>query len=77
MDTIESGKYVIVRKQKGDQLRLAKVHDRTMVTIEKLRVNIKNAIGKPFGLFEVKNGHIGVSLTLTNGGSEHLKSRFL
>lgn len=76
MSIIESGKYVIVRKQKGDHLRLAKVNERSSVAIEKLRVNLKNAIGKPFGLFEVKNGHIGASLSLTDGGAEHLKSTF-
>jgi hypothetical protein len=74
MSLIESGKYVIVRKQKGDHLRLAKVNERSTVGIEKLRVNLKNAIGKPFGLFEVKNGQIGASLSLIDGGAEHLKT---
>uniref|UniRef100_A0AC35F6H5 tRNA (adenine(58)-N(1))-methyltransferase non-catalytic subunit TRM6 n=1 Tax=Panagrolaimus sp. PS1159 TaxID=55785 RepID=A0AC35F6H5_9BILA len=74
MSLIESGKYVIVRKQKGDHLRLAKVNERSTVSIEKLRVNLKNAIGKPFGLFEVKNGQIGASLSLIDGGAEHLKT---
>ena len=74
MACIEAGKYVIVRKQKGDHLRLAKVNEKSNVSIEKLRVNLGNAIGKPFGLFEVKNGQIGASLTPADGGSEHLKS---
>ena len=74
MATIESGKNVIVRKEKGDQMGLAKITHRTNVTIEKLRVNLGNAIGQPFGLFEVKNGQIGALLTPPDGGGEHLKS---
>lgn len=77
MTTIEAGKYVIIRKQNGDQTRLVKVSHRGQITVEKLRVNLRNAIGKPFGLFEVKNGNIGDPVTPTDAGGEHLKSKNL
>uniref|UniRef100_A0A7E4V0R8 tRNA (adenine(58)-N(1))-methyltransferase non-catalytic subunit TRM6 n=1 Tax=Panagrellus redivivus TaxID=6233 RepID=A0A7E4V0R8_PANRE len=63
MSTIELNRYVVVRKQSGDLLRLVKVTKGAYVVIEKLRFSLANAIGKPFGLFEVRNGEIRESLT--------------
>ncbi|MFH4984603.1 hypothetical protein AB6A40_011312 [Gnathostoma spinigerum] len=55
---ITVGCHVVVQKVGGEHIRVCQVARKQGILIEKLRFIIDGAIGKPFGLFEVKAGQL-------------------
>lgn len=51
---IENSLYVAIQKVGGDHIKICKVARKQEILIQKLRFRFDDAIGQPYGLFEVR-----------------------
>lgn len=55
---IEANRHVIIQKVGGDHIRIVKVIPNDSYVIEKLRFSINEAVGKPYGMYEVNSKNL-------------------